>query len=368
VELKEMKKLFKKNILILLILLTGLIMVGCTKEPTEVVDDGITKIMLLINGNLGDKSFFDSAALGMESIDEIEDVEGSYIEMGTDSSKWESTLRTVSTQDYDLIIVGTWQMSEQLQRISKRFPDKKYVIFDSEVHEDRNDEYPNVHSILFKQNQASFLAGYMAAKLSETNKIGFIGGQKIDTISDFAVGYIEGVEYANRTNIKVLNSFIGSFDNSALAKSLAETQYNSGADIIFQAASQAGLGVIDAAKTKQKYVIGVDTDQYNYFKDTDSAKADLIVTSVLKKVDQVLIDTVNSFLAGTLEYGKLEELGLAEGIVGLAKNTNYETIVSSEIRAEIDQLELDIINGNIIVSSAYDLDINQVNAILDRNK
>lgn len=359
--------MMKKILLFLFLSILTIGIVGCDDKIIDPVDDGITRIILLVNGNLGDKSFFDSAVLGIEQIDDLENVEASYIEMGTDSSKWESTLRTVSNQDYDLIIVGTWQMSEQLQRVSRRFPDKRYIIFDSEVHEDRNDEYLNVHSILFKQNQASFLAGYMAAKLSTTKKIGFVGGQKIDTINDFAVGFIEGAELAG-ANVTIYNSYIGSFDNSALAKSLAETQYNSGVDIIFQAASQAGLGVIDAAKSKNKYVIGVDTNQFDYFKDTDATKANLIVSSVLKKVDQVLVSTVNQYLAGELDFGILIELGLAEGIVGLAKNTNYESIVSQTVRDEIDQIEAQIINGSIIVSSAYELDINQVNAILDRNK
>lgn len=334
-------------------------------------DDDIFRVMLLVNGNLGDKSFFDLAVEGILELDAMEGIEASYIEMGTDASVWEPTLRTVSGQNYDLIFVGTWQMSENLQRTADRNPDQKYVIFDSEIEEDKNHEYPNVHSVLFDQSQASFLAGYAAASLSESMRLGFVGGQRIDTINDFAIGFIEGAElYAERhgTAFDIYASYVGSFDNSAYARSLAQTQYASGVDIIFQAAAQAGLGVFDAAKAAEKRVIGVDTDQYEYFIDPDPEKANLIVTSVLKRVDQVIVEAALSHRDGELEFAVLRRLGLADGIVGLARNDRYEHYLDSVIRDEIDALEADIIAGDIQVSSAYDLETSEINAILDRNR
>ncbi len=364
----------KKIALLTLMLIASYFVAACNGEPSNGAgneDDGIFRVMLLVNGNLGDRSFFDLAVEGIQSLDAMEGIEASYIEMGTDSSIWESTLRTVSQQNYDLIFVGTWQMSENLQRTANRYPNQRYVIFDSEVHEDRNDEYDNVHSILFNQSEAAFLAGYAAASLTESLKIGFVGGQRIDTINDFAIGFIEGAEHyasVHDTGFTVYTSYVGSFDNSALARSLAQTQYNNGVDIIFQAAAQAGLGVFDAAKATNNFVIGVDTDQYEYFIDDDPLKASLIVTSVLKKVDHVIVDSALAHMNDELEFGVLIRLGLSEGIVGLAKNDNYDTYITQINRDAIEALELAIIDGSIVVSSAYDLETSAINAILDRNR
>lgn len=351
---------------------------GDTTQTTE--DDGIVDVVLLVNGNLGDMSFFDSANRGIERLnDEYGDViDARTIEMGTNQSNWETTLYRVSEQDYDLIICATTQMREPLQRVSNRYPDKHYIIFDSEVDEGKSDEYDNVHSILFRQNEGGFLAGVLAARMANGSSgmtapvtasglVGFIGGMRNNIIYDFAVGYAEGIQYVNehadQDAVAMQHAFVGNFSDSTQAKALANIQYDNGSDVIFVAASQAGLGVIDSAQTKNKYVIGVDSDQYEYYADTNPERAELIVTSVLKKVGTVIFDSVVDFKEGTLEFGVLKSYGLSEGIIGLADNENYRAKVPEALRSELADLETQIINEELLVTSRFDLTLDQIDAL-----
>lgn len=324
------------------------------------LDDGVTRICLLINGNLGDMSFFDSANAGMAQFAaDHPDVEVKIVEMGTDNTKWEPTLRQTANEAYDLIIVGTTDMREPLQRLVKnsKYADRRFVIFDTEIEDNNATAYPTVHSILFKQNEGGFLAGALAALLSAqagADRTGFIGGMKIDIINDFGYGFMEGVTRANEDyslTTMAYNSYIGDFFNSPKGKSLADTMYDQGVAVLFAAASQAGLGCLDSAKNNAKLVIGVDSDQYLYFKDTDPAKADCIVTSVLKRVDLALYEACEQFLAGELSYGTLTYLGVAEGKIGLADNERYQALVPEDIRAYIADLTAKIVSGEIAVSS-----------------
>lgn len=317
------------------------------------------KAVLILNGTLGDKSFFDSAANGMELVKaELGDkVETKVIEMGYDESKWEPTLLDVSEGDWDIVVLGTWQMTEALQKVAKDHPDKRYVIFDTAV--DYNLGLSNVYSILYSQNEASFIAGALAAYVTSSsmplaNKdkvVGFLGGMDIPVINDFLVGYIEGARYVDPA-VKVAISYIGSFSDSAKGKEMALAQYALGADIGYNVAGQAGLGQIDAAKDVQRYAIGVDSDQAAIFEASDPAKAKLITTSVLKRVDNSILRAVKMHLAGNAPYGKAETLGFAEEAVGLARNDIYASVVPADIRAKLDDIEKKIIAKEIKVGTA----------------
>ncbi|MCR4430951.1 MAG: BMP family ABC transporter substrate-binding protein [Tepidanaerobacteraceae bacterium] len=327
------------------------------------------KIVLLLNGNLGDKSFFDSANHGMELIKQELGAETKVIEMGYDQTKWEPTLVDVSEQDWDIIIVGTWQMQEILEKVAPQYPDKKYFIFDSSVDYTKG-KLDNVYSIQYKQNEVSFLAGVVAAKVTTSNMplanpqkiIGFLGGMDTPVINDFLVGYIQGARYVD-PDIKVAISYIGDFSNAAKGKEMALAQYNLGADIGFNVAGQAGLGQLDAAKEKNKYAIGVDSDQAMIFKDSDPAKANLIVTSALKRVDNSLLRAVKMYKEGKLVFGKAENLGLSEEAVGLADNEFYEKLLSEDIRKEVKDLADKIASGEIKVDTAFGMDTAKLNEL-----
>ena len=146
-----------------------------------------------------------------------------------------------------MIILGTWQMTESLEAIAPWNPNVKYIIFDTEVDYSKGN-LDNVYSITYKQNEGSFLAGALAAmitnsdlpKVNSDKAIGFLGGMDIPVINDFLVGYIEGALYID-PEIKVDISYIGSFDDSAKGKEMALAQYNRGVDIGFNVAGQAGF-------------------------------------------------------------------------------------------------------------------------------
>ncbi|GAB6116693.1 MAG: basic rane protein [Thermoanaerobacterium sp.] len=372
-----MKKIIALTII--LSLLVTVMLTGCGKSSNVSNEQSADvsskekplKIVLLINGTLGDKSFFDSANHGMELIKQEygDKVITKVIEMSYDNSKWEPTLQDVSEQDWDIIIVGTWQMAEYLEKIAPQYSEKKYIIFDTSVDYAKGD-LSNVYSILYKQNEGSFLAGALAAKIANSNMplvtgkklIGFLGGMDIPVINDFLVGYIQGAKYVDK-DIKVAISYIGDFSDSAKGKELALAQYQQGVAIGFNVAGQAGLGQLDAAKEMNRYVIGVDSDQAMLFAESDPAKANLIVTSMLKRVDNSLVRAIKLYKEGTLKFGQAEALGLKEDAVGLADNEYYRKLVPEEIRQYIEELKLKIINGEIKVDSALGMDTNKLNEI-----
>lgn len=343
------------------------------------LDDGQTRICLLINGQLGDMSFFDSANEGMTRFArDYPDVEVKIVEMGTDTSKWEPTLRQTANDAYDLIIVCTSDMKEPLQRLVKmeKYADRRFIIFDAEIEDDKAANYSTVHSMMFKQNEGGYVAGVLAALLSKdagVNTTGFIGGMQIDIINDFGYGFMQGVNKVNEDfgqEMKAYSSYIGDFSNSTKGKSLADTIYSQGAEIVFAAASQAGLGCLDSAKNNGKLIIGVDSDQFDYFKDTDPKKADRIVTSILKRVDLALYEACEAYLNGTLEYGVLVTLGMNEEKVGIVENDNYKAKVSEETRAYVSRIISQIKDGSLTVESGLKryISVSDMNTYIDALK
>jgi len=184
----------------------------------------------------------------------------------------------------------------------------------------------------------------------------------IPVINDFLIGYIEGVQYVDPAT-KVAVSYIGSFSDSAKGKEMSLAQYRQGADIGYNVAGQAGLGQIDAANDANRYAIGVDSDQAEIFKATDPAKAKLITTSVLKRVDNSLLRAIDLHLAGKAPWGEVEVLGFEEEAVGFAENEIYMEIVPAEIREEMKEIENMIISGEITVSSAFGMSSDDLNTV-----
>lgn len=318
------------------------------------------KVICLLNGTLGDKSFFDSAAAGINMINEnMENVEATYVEMGYDSSVWATTLADVSEGDYDIIIVGTYQLQDALQEIAPQYPDNKYIIFDSNVDYSAGD-CENVYSISFKQNEASYLAGALAAMMAEKagkDTISAVAAMEIPVLYDFVVGYIQGATEYN-PDIKVITSYVGNFNDTAIAKELAEIQIKNGSAVCFNVAAQAGLGMIEAAAEADVYAIGVDADQAAALAaDGKTDIADNIVSSVMKNIDQVIYLSVQRHLAGELPYGTEEALGMTEKAVGIADaNEFFTAMTTEEMRAELAAMAEKINAGEIDVVSAFDAD------------
>lgn len=331
------------------------------------------RVVLLINGTLGDRSFFDSANDGLGMIVEKygDQVETRVIEMGFDQSRWESTLIDVSSQDYDLIITGTFQMTDAVAAASEEFPDKAFIVYDATVPYEEA-PFSNVYSIGYKQNEASYLGGMLVAGLlddgtipaSDGSHIGFLGGMDIPVINDFLVGYIAGAQ-AIAPEIKVAVSYVGNFEDAARGKELALAQYNAGTAIGFNVAAGAGLGQLAAAGEIGKYVLGVDADQEAVFAQSDPEISERVVSSVLKRVDESLLRAFDLYMEGELPFGSAENLGLAENSVGLVETGNMEALASPELKQQIAAAAQDIIDGTIIVPTALGMDTATLNTIRD---
>ena len=214
--------------------------------------------------------------------------------------------------------------------------------------------------MLYKQNEGSYLAGVYAAAMTTQALdgmnpeavIGSVGGQEIPIIIDFMVGYEQGARDTN-PDIQVLRQFADSWNDPAKGKELAKAQYSQGADIVFQIAGGTGQGVFEAAVEDGKYAIGVDSDQALAVADADPAQAERILTSMLKNIDNSIVRALQLHIDGTLPYGEVENLGIAEGGVGLARNEYYENNTPDSVKQLVDEAEAKVTSGEIVVETAF---------------
>lgn len=318
------------------------------------------KVINFINGVLGDKSFFDSAERGMVQAKAELGIEYKTIEAGIDPTTWESALNdTLENEEFDVLIVGTFQMNGFLTALADKYPDKRFIIYDAPV------DYAactcaNVYSITYKQNEGSYLAGVYAGAMTTQAidgmnpdaVIGSVGGQEIPVILDFMVGYEQGAKAVN-PDIQVIRQFAGGWNDPAKGKELAKAQYSQGADIVFQIAGGTGQGVFEAAAEDGKFALGVDSDQATIIKDSDPAQAERILTSMMKNVDNSLFRAIKMHQEGTAPYGKIEALGIAEGGVGLARNEFYDKSTPDEVKKMVDDAEQKVISGEVKVDTAF---------------
>lgn len=309
--------------------------------------DGIS-VVNVINGPLGDQGFFDDAARGMDMIEAAGHTIQNIQADADNPAQWRTNLESVSTGDWDIVITGTSQMIDILDETAPKYPDQKYIIYDSVV------EQPNVASIVYRQNEGSFLAGVLAAQVTMnadqfplatgSKKVGVIGGMDIPVINDFVVGFEKGVESVD-PSIEVLVSYIGDFVDANRGFDQAQAMYNQGADVVFQVAGGAGLGVLRASEESGRYSIGVDSNQ-------NQLHPGHILASMLKNIGVSLDSAVAASIAGELEYGTTTEYGLANDGVSLDFDDN-EGIVPQEIQDEVARYAQQVVDGEIEVPTAY---------------
>lgn len=333
------------------------------KEASDEASGEKVKVSLLVTGSFGDKAFNDSAQAGMERLESEmgNKVEIEMIEMGNDKTKFEGSLLDASESDADIIVTGLWDMKEITENVAQDFPDKKYIIYDTDIDYAAGD-LSNVYSMSYKQNEGAFLAGVLAASATVSDMehanadatIGFVGAKDTAAvINDSAVGFIEGARFVN-PDIKVLVSYVGSYVDSATAKELALTQYSSGADVVFVAAGPASVGAIEAAAESQKYIIGVDSDQALAYE--GKPEAEYIISSAIKGVGDSIVKAVERSLNDELPYGEHEILGLEDEVVGLADNEIYQSAVPEDVRAAVDAAKEKLLAGEVTVDTAFGMD------------
>lgn len=342
----------KKPIAVILISV-AIVLISIDGLSLECKENKNMRVINFLNGVQGDNSFFDSAVRGVSMAQQELGVEVETIEAGYDPAQWQPALEAVAArEDYDILIVGTEQMKGILQEVAPRYPDKMFIIYDASVNYTQCD-CRNVYSVLFAQNEGSYLAGVYAGLMTKSGIIGAIGGRDTTVINDFIVGYEQGAKAA-RPDIDVLVSYAGSWNDTVRGEMLAQEMYQQGADIIFQVAGATGMGIFKAAQESKGYAIGVDSDQAQIIERTDPEKAKVILTSVMKNVDQSLYRALKLYLEGRLAFGQAEHLGIKEGGVGLARNRYYEEATPADVRAGVDRAESDIRNGFIEIDTAFE--------------
>ncbi len=337
-----------------LILVSGISFAGGGQEAAS----DSTRILLYLNGTRGDQSFFDSASRGIEIVSQQFDVETRIVEGGYDSSAWQPDLAQLAGGGWDIIIAGTWQLAEYVQDLAVQYPETTFIVYDTSVDYSAGD-FSNVYSILYSQNEGSFIVGALAGMLTASdldrarsgNTIGFIGGMDIPVINDFRVGFEQGARQVN-PNVRILAAYVGNFNDPARGKELALAQIEQGADVIFAAAGESGLGALEAAGEQNVFSIGVDSDQYMLLRDSQPNIAAAVVTSMLKNVDNSVVYAIERYLDGTLAIGQAELLGIREDGVGIARNENFERIVPQAMIDELDRLIEMIDAGEIVVDTA----------------
>ncbi|MCR4907415.1 MAG: BMP family ABC transporter substrate-binding protein [Lachnospiraceae bacterium] len=321
---------------------------------------GVYKVAYLVNGNLGDKSFFDSAKSGLDELEKAGRIECTTIEMGgtdEDQPRWASTLDEVSADGtYDLIICGTYQMPDYLKDTATNYPDQKYAIFDDTTYVGENS---NVVNLSYRQNDMGYLIGVFAAGMTTDTAVeninpdpvvGFVGGVDSPVINDFLLGFIEGAQSVNK-DIKVDVRYTNDYVDTAIAKEYGLSMINDNkCDIIWGVAGNAGNGAAEAAlETGKAWFIGVDSDQELTFSPDLAA---LTLTSGLKNIGNSLIWLFDEWDAGNTYWGQEVNLGIAEGGVGIVTDKNFDKYASEETKAAVKAAEESILKGDIKVDSA----------------
>ncbi|MEU9890463.1 BMP family ABC transporter substrate-binding protein [Sphaerisporangium sp. NPDC051011] len=296
-------------------------------------------------GGRGDQSFNDAAAAGLEKgkaelkISETKELEASPGETGAQK---EQRLRLLAQTGHNPIIAVGFAYSDAIKKVAGEFPDTKFAIIDDAA------AGPNISNLVFAENEGSFLVGAAAALKSKKGHIGFVGGVQVPLIKKFEVGYTKGAQ-AVKPDIKVDVKYLtqppdfGGFNDPAKGKTAAQGMYDAGADVVYQAAGGSGGGVFEAAKAAGAKAIGVDSDQALT---ADPSVRDVIMTSMLKKVDVAVFDFLKSFVDGTVKAGATTYDLKAGGV-------DYSTTGGQvdDIKAKLDEYKQKIVNGEITVPS-----------------
>lgn len=290
-----------------------------------------------------DKSFNEGAFFGAERF--AKEFGATYRDFTpTNETQYAQAVRRFAQKGYDLIIVVGFSYATVLEQIAPEYPDTKFVIVDMVV------GLPNVQSVVFEEHEGSFLVGMLAAMKSETGKIGFVGGMDIPIIRKFRLGYEEGAKYVN-PKIQVFKNMTGTtpaaWGDPVKAGELARSQFERGADVVYQAAGGSGMGVMQAAADLGKFSIGSDANQ-NYLHPGS------VLTSMVKHVDVAVYEAMRDALKDTWKPG-VRALGLAEGGVDYSIDKYNEGLITAEMKARLDAARADIISGKIKVTNYYDI-------------
>jgi basic membrane protein A and related proteins len=328
---------------------------ACTTE-TSANKDCTTRVGIVFDiGGKNDRSFNAAAWEGVRRAEKDMKICLYDVEPGNPTSI-EPAMRAFAERNFDLIIGIGFAQGPILQKVAVDYPDIKFAIVDGVIfEEDGKTPKSNVASLVFREHEGSFLVGMIAAAKSKTGTLGFIGGMDIPLIHKFETGYAEGARYYN-PNIKLLDNYVGvtdsAWNNPGKGKELALNQIEKGADVIFTAAGNSGLGAFDAVEQygrnaqgeANKFVIGVDSNQ-------NGVKPGFVLTSMVKRVDNAVYDVVKEVREGNFKGG-FHVFGLDKDGVAYAMDANNTALIPQDVIRRAEEAKAKIAAGEIKVTDA----------------
>ena len=310
----------------------ALLAAGCGPRRTRAA--GYSAALVLDTGGVDDRSFNAAAWAGMQRAMKAFHIHGAYIESKSPAD-YQVNLTEYANLGSNLVFAIGYKMADALKQVAVQFPHVDFAIVDTDA-----PDLPNCAGLKFREEEGTFLVGYLAASVSRSRKIGFVGGEDIPLIEKFEAGYRAGAKTADPA-VTVISAYTGDWNDLNKGKSQAMQEFGNGADIIFQAAGKAGLGVIEAARERGPgfYAIGVDQDQ-------DYIAPGRVLTSMIKRTDTAVYDMVQEGVSGKFRPGP-HIYGLKEDGVGLSDMKYTRQDVPPAVLHHLDTLKAMILAGKI---------------------
>ena len=288
-------------------------------------------------GGKFDKSFNQSAFEGLQRFTKETGVKVFEVQANSDTQA-EQVMRGLARKKVDMIAAIGFSQTQAVQKVAREFPNVRFVLIDSVA------QGPNIDSVMFKEQEGSYLVGVAAAMASKSKKLGFVGGMDIPLIRAFACGYGQGAK-AQAPKIEIVQNMVGTtaaaWNDPAKGGELARAQFARGVDVVFAVAGGSGMGTLQAAKERGKLAIGVDSNQ-NYM------HPGTMLTSMVKRVDVAVYDSFMAVKNGSWKAG-VHYKGLKEGGVDWVLDKDNRKVVTPEIEKRVNAVRTDIINGKIKV-------------------
>jgi basic membrane protein A len=350
-----MKKSFG-IVMALLMVVTMAVFGGGAKQGSAGGKKGVVYFCL----NLGDLSFNDSGWAGTQQAAAKYGYDPTVIELGKDTSTYESAfVDACDSGKYSVVVSqSNYGLADMCAKYAPQYPDLKFIAFDMSTSAKITNQ--NMFGIAYKQNEGSFLVGALAAALSKSGKVGTYIFNDVPVGNDFLAGYIDGARAMN-PKVRVSYAYGGGNADAAKMQEVTSAMFDSGVDIIYGVFGSSNLGLFQEVIRRGGpkagfYAIGVDSDQYTLYKNSQNALlADAIVTSMLKNVGDSIVWVFDQWEAGTLKWGTVTALGIKENGVGVADNSYYRGgVVPQKALSAVDEIRAKVVSGSQPVKSYFD--------------
>ncbi len=347
--------------LLVLVLALGLVACGGKTEPEPVDEPAAeTHSIIFFAIVLGDLSFNDAGYAGCKAVSEKYGWSFDAVELGNDTATYENAIAdALDSGEYDVVVTQNgYGLGDLCLQYSELYPDVKFIYFDAARDADVSG-HDNVYAIAFKTCEATFLAGAIAGKLSKTGTVGAFIYNDVPGGNDFVTGYVAGLQYAN-PDAKLYLAYGGGTAGPDVAYEVIGAMISGGADIVLGASGRAFSGMVQALTEAGGveagyYAFGPDTDMYaSYSAGQNAQYADVILTSVLKNIENAVVYACDQWVEGTIEWGTVVNLGILEGGTGIADNEHYQATCPAEIKTYIDEIIEDVKSGELVIPSYYD--------------